>query len=94
MYNILLLLQDILTTCILQALRDRGVEFLHVPDTYYDDLLERVGEIKEDINALRSLNILVDRDDEDTSFNFLLTSGRQTNAFLWNYSARRSAIFW
>ena len=48
----------------MQALRDRGVEFLHVPDTYYDDLLDRVGEIKEDINALRSLNILVDRDDE------------------------------
>ena len=37
---------------------------MHVPDTYYDDLLDRVGEIKEDINALRSLNILVDRDDE------------------------------
>jgi len=54
--------KDILTT--VQALRDRGVEFLHVPDTYYDDLLERVGEINEDINALRSLNILVDRDDE------------------------------
>lgn len=45
-------------------LRKRGVEFLHVPETYYDDLTERVGEIDEDISALRDLNILVDRDPE------------------------------
>lgn len=45
-------------------LRRRGVQFLHVPETYYADLWERVGEIDEDINALRDLNILVDRDDE------------------------------
>ena len=46
------------------ALRRRGVEFLHVPDTYYDDLLDRVGHIDEDLADLRRLNILVDRDDE------------------------------
>ncbi|WP_138989944.1 4-hydroxyphenylpyruvate dioxygenase [Larkinella sp. C7] len=46
------------------ALRDRSVEFLKVPTTYYDDLLDRVGHIDEEINALRSLGILVDRDDE------------------------------
>ncbi len=45
-------------------LRERGIEFLRVPDVYYDDLLERVGEIQEDINQLRALNILVDRDEE------------------------------
>lgn len=45
-------------------LRKRGVEFLHVPDNYYDDLLSRVGEIDEDIQPLKDLNILVDRDDE------------------------------
>ncbi len=45
-------------------LRDRGVEFLRVPDTYYDVLLERVGEIDEDIEPLKELGILVDRDDE------------------------------
>jgi 4-hydroxyphenylpyruvate dioxygenase len=47
-----------------RALRERGVEFLHVPDTYYDDLIARVGHIDEDIQALRDLNILVDRDEE------------------------------
>lgn len=45
-------------------LKSRGVEFLQVPDTYYDVLTERVGEIDEDIEALRPLGILVDRDDE------------------------------
>lgn len=45
-------------------MRERGVEFLRVPTTYYDDLLDRVGEIDEDIEPLRDLGILVDRDDE------------------------------
>ncbi len=46
------------------ALRDRGIEFLRVPSTYYDNLFERVGEIEEDIEPLKELGILVDRDDE------------------------------
>lgn len=45
-------------------LRSRGVEFLNVPGTYYDELTDRVGEIDEDIEPLRALNILVDRDEE------------------------------
>jgi 4-hydroxyphenylpyruvate dioxygenase len=45
-------------------LRKNGVDFLEVPETYYDDLLDRVGEIEEDIEDLKRLNILVDRDDE------------------------------
>lgn len=45
-------------------MRKRGVEFLKVPDTYYDTLFERVGEIEEDLKPLKELNILVDRDEE------------------------------
>lgn len=45
-------------------LQKRGVEFLHIPTTYYDDLQERVGKIDEDIDSLKKLGILVDRDDE------------------------------
>jgi 4-hydroxyphenylpyruvate dioxygenase len=45
-------------------LRNRGVEFLRVPTNYYDDLLARVGHIDEDIEPLKDLGILVDRDDE------------------------------
>ena len=43
------------------ALRDRGVEFLKVPSTYYDDVLDRVGEIDEELNSLGDLGILIDR---------------------------------
>ena len=43
-------------------LRRRGVEFLSVPTTYYDDLTERVGAIDEDMGPLAELGILVDRD--------------------------------
>jgi 4-hydroxyphenylpyruvate dioxygenase len=46
------------------SLRDRGVEFLQVPSSYYVDLLERVGTIDEDLRPLQELGILVDRDDE------------------------------
>jgi 4-hydroxyphenylpyruvate dioxygenase len=45
-------------------LKNRGVEFLTIPDSYYDELLERVGRIDEDIAPLKELGILVDRDDE------------------------------
>lgn len=54
--------QDIITT--VSALSDRGVEFLKVPNTYYDQLLDRIGPIDEDLEPLRKLGILVDRDDE------------------------------
>ena len=53
---------DIIDT--VRKMQERGVEFLHVPKTYYDTVLNRVGEIDEDIIKLRDLSILVDRDDE------------------------------
>lgn len=53
---------DIIKT--VRDLKSRGVEFLRVPDTYYDVVLDRVGEIDEDIAPLKELGILVDRDDE------------------------------
>lgn len=45
-------------------LRNRGVEFLQVPTSYYDELQDRVGKIDEDVEPLKELGILVDRDDE------------------------------
>jgi len=45
-------------------LKDRGVEFLHVPSEYYDTVMERVGEIDEELEPLKKLRILIDRDDE------------------------------
>jgi 4-hydroxyphenylpyruvate dioxygenase len=45
-------------------LQKRGVQFLNIPSNYYDTLLDRVGHIDEELNALKRLGILVDRDDE------------------------------
>ena len=45
-------------------LQRRGIEFLQVPSTYYDTVLDRVGKIDEDLAPLRDLGILIDRDDE------------------------------
>jgi len=45
-------------------LQKRGIDFLSVPTTYYDELLDRVGHIDEDLEPLKRLGILVDRDDE------------------------------
>jgi len=53
---------DIVAT--VSAMRDRGVEFLRVPAAYYDSVLDRVGQIDEELAPLRDLGILVDRDDE------------------------------
>lgn len=47
-----------------RKLKSRGIEFLQVPTTYYDVLLDRVGPIDEDLEPLKELGILVDRDDE------------------------------
>ena len=54
--------RDILAT--VSALRARGLEFLRVPGTYYEDLEERVGTIDEPIDRLAQLGILADRDEE------------------------------
>ena len=60
--HVALLTQDIEHT--VSALRANGVEFLDVPDSYYDLLPQRVGEIEEALDMIRSLRILVDRDEE------------------------------
>ena len=53
---------DIVST--VSAMRARGVEFLYVPENYYEDLLDRVGKIDEDISVLKQHGILIDRDEE------------------------------
>ena len=60
--HVALATKDIVKT--VRDLMSRGVEFLKVPSTYYDDLLDRVGKIDEDLGPLKELGILVDRDNE------------------------------
>lgn len=59
--HIAMLTDDIVST--VATMRERGVEFITVPDAYYEMLQERVGSLKEDIAALKAQNILVDRDE-------------------------------
>lgn len=47
-----------------KELRKRGVEFLSVPDSYYETVSDRVGIIEEDLKTLQKLGVLIDRDDE------------------------------
>ncbi|MBK8518235.1 MAG: 4-hydroxyphenylpyruvate dioxygenase [Saprospiraceae bacterium] len=54
--------EDIVHT--VESLRMNGIEFLQVPENYYDTVMERVGKIDEDISDLKRMNILVDRDEE------------------------------
>ncbi|MGG4492097.1 4-hydroxyphenylpyruvate dioxygenase [Metabacillus idriensis] len=60
--HLAILTEDIVST--VAILKKNGVEFLNTPETYYETLSERVGDIDEEIDKLKELNILVDRDDE------------------------------
>ncbi len=53
---------DIIKT--VDQLRNNGVDFLYVPDNYYETVEERVGSIEEDMKEIQRLNILVDRDED------------------------------
>jgi 4-hydroxyphenylpyruvate dioxygenase len=60
--HVALLCGDIIET--VKKLKANGVEFLSVPDSYYDELPNRVGEIEEPMDEIRKLHILVDKDPE------------------------------
>ena len=54
----------IVSTPSISFIKSQGIKFLDVPDTYYDNLSDRVGILDEDIHKLKKLKILVDRDSE------------------------------
>ncbi|MBL7662381.1 4-hydroxyphenylpyruvate dioxygenase [bacterium] len=60
--HIAFLTDDIIAT--VRALHQRGVYFLRVPKSYYDEVPQRVGTIKEDLKTIETLGVLVDRDDD------------------------------
>jgi 4-hydroxyphenylpyruvate dioxygenase len=60
--HIALYTPDILTT--VGMLRENGLKFLTIPESYYDTVWDRVGEIKEDRELIHAYNILVDRDEQ------------------------------
>ncbi len=81
---------DIIAT--IAALRSRGVDFLHVPDTYYDTVLERVGEIDEDIEVLKKHHILIDRDDKGYLLQLFTKPVEDRPTFFFEIIQRKNAI--
>ena len=73
-------------------MRARGVDFLHVPDTYYDSILDRVGEIEEDIEVLRNHHILIDRDDKGYLLQLFTKPVEDRPTFFFEIIQRKNAI--
>ena len=79
--HIALATTDIVAT--VEELKRRGIRFLETPDSYYDELPGRIGEIDEDLADLRELGILADRDDEGYLLQiFTQTIGDRPTVFL------------
>jgi len=81
---------DIVAT--ITELRERGVDFLHVPDTYYDTVLDRVGEIDEDIEVLKKHHILIDRDDKGYLLQLFTKPVEDRPTFFFEIIQRKNAI--
>lgn len=82
--------KDILGT--VRELKARGVEFLSAPpEAYYDMLPERIGEIKEDLEAIQKLGILVDRDEEGYLLQIFTKPIQDRPTFFFEIIQRRGA---
>ncbi len=88
--HIALATDDIVAT--IHDLRSRGVDFLLVPDTYYDSILDRVGEIDEDIEVLRKHHILIDRDDKGYLLQLFTKPVEDRPTFFFEIIQRKNAI--
>jgi len=81
--------RDVIAT--VRQLKENGVEFLYVPDDYYEALPARVGEIEENIDDLRELGILVDRDDEGYLLQIFTTPVEDRPTLFYEVLQRRGA---
>lgn len=81
---------DIVAT--IDALQSRGVDFLHVPDEYYNNILDRVGEIDEDIEVLKKYKILIDRDDKGYLLQLFTKPVEDRPTFFFEIIQRKNAV--
>ena len=72
-------------------MKSNGVEFIEVPQTYYDDLKKRVGDIKEDFNELAKHGILVDRDERGYLLQLFTKPIQDRPTFFFEVIQRRGA---
>ena len=91
--HIALLCEDVVEA--VGKLKRNGIEFLRVPESYYDILSERVGKIDEPLAAIRSLGILVDRDEDGYLLQiFSHPVEDRPTLFFEIISAKRPPSFW
>lgn len=90
--HVALATNDIVKT--VTELQSRGVEFLKVPASYYDDLLDRVGHIDEDLGPLRELGITVDHDNEGTCSSFFKPVEDRPTLFFEIIQRKNCKEFW
>jgi 4-hydroxyphenylpyruvate dioxygenase len=88
--HVALATDDIVGT--VDALWARGVRFLETPDTYYEDVGERVGEIGEDWSDLRRLKILADRDDEGYLLQIFTKTAQDRPTLFFEVIERHGAV--
>ena len=88
--HIALATDDIVAT--VDALRERGVRFLETPETYYEDVADRVGEIGEDWSDLRRLKILADRDDEGYLLQIFTKTAQDRPTLFFEVIERHGAV--
>ncbi|HEY7791962.1 MAG TPA: 4-hydroxyphenylpyruvate dioxygenase [Vicinamibacterales bacterium] len=74
-----------------RLLEARGLEFLTVPSSYYETLLNRVGPIEEDLRELKQLGILVDRDDEGYLLQIFTQPVQDRPTFFYEIIQRKGA---
>jgi 4-hydroxyphenylpyruvate dioxygenase len=80
---------DIIKT--ISLLKDRGVDFLYVPDEYYDTVKDRVGEISEDMENLKEHKILIDRDDKGYLLQLFTKPVQDRPTFFFEIISRKGA---
>jgi 4-hydroxymandelate synthase len=79
---------------IISAVRDfsdRAVEFLRIPDTYYDMLATRMPGIQAEIADLRTANVLADRDQWGYLLQLFTRSPYRRNTLFYELIQRRGA---
>jgi 4-hydroxyphenylpyruvate dioxygenase len=81
---------DIVNT--VESLRERGIRFLNTPDSYYEDVEERVGEIDEEWSSLRRLKILADRDDEGYLLQIFTKTAQDRPTLFFEVIERHGAV--
>lgn len=71
--------------------RELGVEFLDTPGGYYDALAERFGGMREEIDDLRSTNVLADRDEWGYLLQLFTRSVTERNTMFCELIQRRGS---